>query len=89
MKVLVVLSLELDQDADPQQIVEAVKAIDPENVPHFSGQMRIVVEPYSSQVVDWLDEELEEEEGAPSLAEIRQSAPQTVDRDRRPDARSN
>ena len=52
MKALVVLSLELPS---PDAVVDVLQAIDPPNLPHFSGEARIVVDPHATAVTEWLD----------------------------------
>ena len=67
MNALVVLSLELPS---PDAVVDVLQAIDPPNLPrarrlrpgrappnlpHFSGEARIVVDPHATAVTEWLD----------------------------------
>lgn len=52
MKALLVLTLELP---DPEAIVATLEAVNPPSVPHFAGDVRIVVEPHASTVTTWLD----------------------------------
>lgn len=51
-RAIVVISLAVD---DAAQIAETLEALDPPNVPHFGGQVRVAVDPYASRVLDWLD----------------------------------
>lgn len=52
MKALVVVSLNLPT---PESVVEVLDALDAPRIPHFAGQVRVVVEPHATQVTDWLD----------------------------------
>jgi hypothetical protein len=53
MKVIIVLSLELDT---PEQIVAAMTAIDPPHVPFFTGTARVAIMDDAAYVEGWLDE---------------------------------
>ena len=53
MRAILVISLELPE---PESITEVVSHIDPPNVPHFGGMVRIAVDPVASTVEHWLDE---------------------------------
>lgn len=52
MKALVVLTVDLP---DAEAVVEVLHHIEPPTVPHFAGDVRIVVEPHASAVTTWLD----------------------------------
>lgn len=54
MKVIVVLSFDLQ---NPEDIVQVVKAINPPSLPYFAGEARITNDPWASTVTDWLDAE--------------------------------
>jgi hypothetical protein len=56
-KGLFVLSMEFES---PDDVVEAVQALDPEAIPHFAGQLRIAIDPVASVVTSWLDEDTEQ-----------------------------
>jgi hypothetical protein len=53
MKCLIVLTLEL---YDPNDVVDALYAIKPDNVPRFAGMTRIVLDPHATAIEKWLDE---------------------------------
>lgn len=52
MKVLVVLTLELEK---PEDLPASLEKIDPPNVPGFKGKIRIAIDPIATQVEEWLD----------------------------------
>lgn len=41
--------------ASPEDAAKAVAAIDPPSIPGFAGETRIVIEPFVSHVIDYLD----------------------------------
>jgi hypothetical protein len=59
MLALIVIQLEVDKNGTTagDQIVEALKHIDPQTVPHFKGDVNVVPEPYASEaMIRWLEE---------------------------------
>lgn len=59
MKMLLVLSFDVPT---PEDIVPILKKINPPNLPHFANEVRAVIEPAASTVIEWLDED-EDKEG--------------------------
>lgn len=57
MIALLVLELDLDKDGTLAglQTVEALRSIDPPNVPHFAGSVRVVVDAEARYVLAYLD----------------------------------
>jgi hypothetical protein len=51
-KVLIILTFE----ATPEQLPGIITAMDPPNLPHFAGELRITADPHASQLIAWLDE---------------------------------
>lgn len=52
MKALIILSMEFEE---PETIAEALKAIDPPQVPGFNGTARVVLDPEAGVIEQWLD----------------------------------
>lgn len=58
---LLVIGLALPVE-NPRAVVDTLKALEPEKLPHFDGEVRIVIDPWASHVVEWLDSD---DEGTP------------------------
>lgn len=54
MKAIVVLTFNLPY---PESAVSILEAIDPPNIPHFAGEVRIAIDKDAQHIIDWLDEE--------------------------------
>ena len=52
MKAIIVLSVDLPK---PEDAVKIIKAIDPPNIPFFTGEARIAVGPDAQHVINYLD----------------------------------
>jgi len=51
VKAILVVSLE----CEPEDVPDAITHIDPPNIPHFAGDVRVAVEDVAQHVLDWLD----------------------------------
>jgi hypothetical protein len=54
MRAIVVVSVDL---LLPEDAAVVVAAMDPLSIPHFAGEVRVVVGDDAQRVIDWLDEE--------------------------------
>ena len=52
MRCLVVLEFDIP---GPEQAADVLIAIDPPHLPFFTGNARVVPDPYATELTDWLD----------------------------------
>ena len=54
MKCLLILTLDIKV---PEDVAKAMDAIDPKNIPHFAGKAHIVIDPFATEIENWLAED--------------------------------
>ena len=54
MKLLIVIQFQVE---GPEDAAEILKAIEPPKLPFFKDGVSLVVEPFASQLLDWLAED--------------------------------
>lgn len=52
MRTLIVVTCDLPE---PEDAAEVVRHLDPPSIPHFAGEVRVVVEPHATAVIEWLE----------------------------------